>query len=227
MVTNVVSAVRTDLIEPLAALRATTQQEREALCDSLLSAGAHAPTLCEGWDVLGLAAHLVVRERRPDLAVGLVVPPLSGLLERARVAETRRGLDEVVARFRSGPPPWSPFALPGVDVVANLAELVVHHEDVRRAQGLGPREDVEDLQDTVWRYLPGATALTLLGSSLGVVALRPDGRRTVLRRGAHPVVLTGEPIDLLLRLFGRRAAQVDVGGPSLSVQRFERARLGV
>jgi uncharacterized protein (TIGR03085 family) len=211
----------------LSDLRRATAAEREDLSDSLLAAGADAPTLCDGWTVLDLAAHLVVRERRPDLAAGLVVPQLEGPLERATAAEAGRGLPAVVARFRAGPPPWSPFRVPGVDAFANLAELVVHHEDVRRAQGAGPREDVPDLQEAVWRLLPGAGGLSLMRLGVPVVAVRPDGPRRVLRRGQDPVVLTGEPVDLLLRLFGRRAAHVDVGGPSLSVTRFERSRLGV
>ncbi len=49
----------------------------------------------------------------------------------------------------------------------------------------------------------------------------------MLRPGPHPVVLTGTPVDLLLRLFGRRAAQVDASGPSLSVARFEAVRTSV
>jgi uncharacterized protein (TIGR03085 family) len=209
-------------------LREVARRERDRLADSLLAAGAGAPTLCTGWDVLDLACHLVVRERRPDLAVGLVVPPLRRLLEQATAAERERGLDAVVARFRAGPPPWSPFALPGADVVGNLVELVVHHEDVRRPQGLGPRDDDESLQEAVWRLLPVGAAVALARTSLPVVAVRPDGPRRVLRRGENPVVLTGQPVELLLVLYGRRAAaEVAVGGMPLSVTRFERARLGV
>ncbi|WP_336924060.1 TIGR03085 family metal-binding protein [Aquipuribacter sp. SD81] len=209
-------------------LRRTVRREREALCYSLLAAGAGAPTLCTGWDVLDLAAHLVVRERRPDLAAGVALPPLRGLLDRATAAERDRGLPAVVERFRSGPPPWSPFAVPGVDVVGNLVELVVHHEDVRRAQGMPPRTDVPEVQEAVWGLLGVGGPALLARAGVPAVAVRPDGPRRVLRRGDHPVVLTGEPVELLLLLYGRRsAAQVDVGGPSLSVSRFERAHLGV
>ena len=40
--------------------------ERASLCDLLAEVGPDAPTLCEGWTTALLAAHLVVRERRPD-----------------------------------------------------------------------------------------------------------------------------------------------------------------
>ena len=42
------------------------QQERQTLCDLMIDAVPDAPTLCEGWRTADLAAHLVVRERRPD-----------------------------------------------------------------------------------------------------------------------------------------------------------------
>ena len=40
--------------------------ERADLCDLFRAVGPDAPTLCEGWTTRDLAAHLVVRERRPD-----------------------------------------------------------------------------------------------------------------------------------------------------------------
>ena len=48
--------------------------ERERFCDALELAGPVAPTLCEGWLTRDLAAHVVLRERRPDLAAGILVP---------------------------------------------------------------------------------------------------------------------------------------------------------
>ena len=49
-------------------------KERAAMCDTFEKFGPDAPTLCEGWLTLDLAAHLVAREARSDAAVGLVVP---------------------------------------------------------------------------------------------------------------------------------------------------------
>ena len=204
------------------------QLERQALCDTLLAADPAAPTLCEGWSVLDLAAHLVVRERRPDAAAGLVVPPLAGRLERITAETARLGLPRLVELLRAGPPFWSPARVPAVDSVVNLAELVVHHEDVRRAVGASPRQDVPELQDAVWASLRQASLVALGTVRVPVVAVREDGRRQVLRPGHHPVVLRGEPVELLLRLFGRTPqARVEVDGPSLSVTRFEGSRTGV
>ncbi|MFN7150135.1 MAG: maleylpyruvate isomerase N-terminal domain-containing protein, partial [Microthrixaceae bacterium] len=41
------------------------QIERRQLCDLFDELGPDVPTLCEGWTARDLAAHLVVRERRP------------------------------------------------------------------------------------------------------------------------------------------------------------------
>ena len=90
-----------------------------------------------------------------------------------------------------------------------------------------PREDVGELTEQVWRQLRVGALIAVRGTGVPIVAVSSDGRRQVLRPGPNPVVLTGTPVDLLLRLFGRRAAQVEVGGPSLSVARFEAARTSV
>ena len=42
------------------------QSERKALADLLAALGPDAPTLCTGWETRDLAAHIVLRERRPD-----------------------------------------------------------------------------------------------------------------------------------------------------------------
>jgi hypothetical protein len=41
------------------------------------------------------------------------------------------------------------------------------------------------------------------------------------------VTLTGEPLEMLLRLYGRPAVILDVEGPDDAVQRFESASFGV
>ena len=78
------------------------QQERETLSDLLLEHGPDAPTLCEGWDAADLAAHLVVRERRPDSGPGLVWPPLAAYTEKVRrSARDRMTWDQLVSTVRA------------------------------------------------------------------------------------------------------------------------------
>ena len=62
------------------------RSERLALCRTLERVGPDAPTLCPPWRTRDLAAHLVLRERRPDAAPGIWL--------RAAAGRTRRVQDE-------------------------------------------------------------------------------------------------------------------------------------
>src|SRR6201986_4440719 len=115
------------------------QRERSALVDTLRNVGPDAPTLCGGWTTRDLAAHLVVRERRLDAKPGIKIPFLSGYTAKVQNQTARsNSWDDLVEMVASGPPIYSPFKL--LDPVANLGEMFIHHEDVRRAiDGWQPR----------------------------------------------------------------------------------------
>src|SRR5215211_3715996 len=97
--------------------------ERLALCELFVQVGPDAPTLNRGWTTRDLAAHLVVRERRPDAAAGIVVPGLAEYGERVRLQVAGQPWDDLVALVRSGPPPWSPTALEAIDRLVNTVEF--------------------------------------------------------------------------------------------------------
>src|SRR5713226_6603591 len=59
-----------------------SRDERLALAALLEETGPDTPTLCAGWQTRDLAAHLVVRERRPDADVGMLGGPLAGYTAR-------------------------------------------------------------------------------------------------------------------------------------------------
>src|ERR1700733_15467942 len=104
------------------------QQERAALAALPHEAGPDGPTLCEGWQTRDLVAHLVLRERRPDAAVGVMGGPLAGYTARVqRQYLDRYSYAELIEQFRSGPPHLSVFAIPGADEAANSVEYFVHH----------------------------------------------------------------------------------------------------
>jgi uncharacterized protein (TIGR03085 family) len=199
--------------EPLAA------RERAALADLLDELGPDAPTCCAGWDTAHLAAHLAVRDRRPDALPGFGLEQLAAglgawshrLEDRLR---TSTPYAEVVGRVRSGPPAWSPFAWPQVAGLVNTTEFVIHHEDARRAQpGWKPRTLSRADQDQLWRAL-GGVALLAGRRSPGGLRLRrsdvPDVERTAGGRSPSTTV-AGEPLELLLWSSGRRdVARVDL-----------------
>src|ERR1700679_1180823 len=58
--------------------------ERLALAALLDQTGPDAPTLCAGWQTRDLAAHVVVRERRPDAGAGMIGGPLAGYTARVQ-----------------------------------------------------------------------------------------------------------------------------------------------
>ena len=203
-------------------------RERRELCDLFEELGPEAPTLCEGWATLDLAAHLVVRERDPRSGPGIVLGGrFEALLDRVTARAKGRGYERLVEQVRNGPP-LGPFAVPGLRTLLNLNEYVVHHEDVRRANGLAPRDDRPELQDALWRLL-GRTARLMLRNArgVGVRLVRPDG--TEIGVGSGPeAVLTGDPLEVVLYLQGRRgAAAVALTGDPGAVEVLQTASLGI
>ena len=203
------------------------QAERAAFCDLLLEVGPDAPTLCAGWTTTDLAAHLVVRDRRPDVGPGLI---LSGPFARHTARVTRRAAERVpferlVTRIRSGPP-W-PIRL--VDGPVNLVEYFVHLEDVRRAvDGWAPRSGLDDLQDALWPFQTSGTKLrTRRVQDVGLSIARPGGQPVAVRSGSRQVTATGDPGELALFFFGRRdRSRVDVTGDPDGVSEVRTAPIG-
>ncbi|WP_377272123.1 TIGR03085 family metal-binding protein [Peterkaempfera sp. SMS 1(5)a] len=182
--------------------------ERRRLAALLEESGPQAPTLCRGWTAVDLAAHLVLRERRPDAAPGILFRPLAGRTARVQGEYAARPWPELLELFRTGPGRFSPFALPGADEAANTVEFFVHAEDVRRAGPEWKPEPVDpDLAEVLWKRLP-MTARMEAGkrSPVGLVLRRPDGQTVVARKGTPVVTVVGEPAELLLFAFGRGAA---------------------
>ena len=141
--------------------------EREQLSDLLEQLGPEAPTLLEPWTTRDLAAHLVIREHDYLAAPGLVLPGAwARFAERRRAALARKDFSWLVATVRSGPPRGF-FRIIWIRRFPNLNEFFVHHEDVRRAHGYGPREN-----SPRWMRLYGATSFVRRGSSPGVSAVQ-------------------------------------------------------
>ena len=209
--------------------------DRAHLADVLLAAGPDAPTLDEGWAVRDLAAHLVLREGRPAAAASVVLgsrlPALAARTAAVQAELAARPFEEVVERFRSGPPRWSPFSLPGAEA-ANAVEFYVHAQDVvRAAPGARPGPLRAGQGEALWRSLRRQARLLYRRSPVGVVLVVPSGPRALVRRapaGAGSVVVTGRPEELLLHAFGRTgAAQVEVTGSPAARAAFASTPLGV
>jgi uncharacterized protein (TIGR03085 family) len=197
---------------------AVASAEREQLSKLFLEVGPDAPTLCEGWLTKDLAAHLALRDRRPDAAGGILVPALAARTERVQQDYAAKPWAELVELVRTGPPRWSPFSIGALDELVNGAEYFIHHEDVRRAvAGWEPRPADATRDDALWRALRFAAKRGYRRSVVGVLLQRPDGETIVGKRAPRAVTLKGEPGELLLHAFGRGETRVDFEGDEVAV----------
>jgi uncharacterized protein (TIGR03085 family) len=193
--------------------------ERLALCELFLQLGPDAPTLLGEWTTRDLAAHLVMRERRPDASAGIVVSILARHAERVRLQEKERPWAELMARVREGPPIWNPMHLEVVDTITNTIEFFVHHEDVRRAQdGWTIRELPSELEDALATAMDRSGGLLTRKARVGIV-LEPDGRPPIRLKRGEPVVTIRGPIgEGVLYAYGRKGvADVTIDGPADAV----------
>jgi uncharacterized protein (TIGR03085 family) len=206
-------------------------QEREKLCDTLEALGGAAPTLLDGWTAHDLAAHLVLRERDLVAAPCLVLPgPLQRFAERrrARLAE-RRDFRWLVTHIRSGPPPGF-FRIAWVRSFPNLNEYFVHHEDLRRANGMVARTLSREMDAALWRNVRrGSRYLSRRLRDVGLeIEWTGTSQRLSVRSGEQSARLVGLPGELLLYIFGRQvAANVEVTGSAEAVAAVHRTHFGM
>lgn len=206
---------------------------RDAMAETLLAAGPTASTLCEGWESRHLAAHLVLREHS-GWAAGLFIKPLShGMrthLDRmAAEAEDPASYARLIVRFRMGPGRLSPLRVPSVDAAANILEYFVHTEDVRRARtDWSPRFLHPGYDQRLWKLLIQRAGMLYRGAGVGVILVRPDGRRKVVRRGDDAVAVHGGVGELVMHAFGRpEAALITYEGSENAVARLRAHRAGI
>ena len=191
-------------------------RERRELCDLFTQLGPDAPTLCEGWTTLDLAAHLVLREH------------FKKWTDERMAAEKAKGLPVLVERLRGGAP-LVPWRIPRVRTLMNGVEYFIHHEDVRRANGQERRADRPDLEVIAWR-LTGFSGRGLARKIRphGLELQRPSGGGSRRFGPAGGVVLSGEPTELVLYLSGRRdAAQVTLDGDAGAVAALQSTDISV
>lgn len=192
--------------------------ERRALIDALENLDETQwtrPSLCDGWTVHDVVAHMV------DVALttrlGFVVDIARARfdfdrqnangVERARGATPRQTLERLrqVTSRTSGPP---------APLDTRLVEEVVHGEDIRRPLGL------------VHAYPPKAVIRSLrqqarMSASFGgakelVARVRLTATDLDLSIGEGPEV-SGPALALLLAITGRRVAQNELAGPGVAI----------
>lgn len=207
-----------------------TADERAEMCDLFQELGPDAPTLCEGWTTRDLLAHLLVRERRPDAAAGIVIPFLRKHNEQVTASAADQPWDEMIEQFRGGPPIWTMWAIPVLGDGANLVEFFVHHEDIRRAQpDWAPRDEDPARDDALWKRLKMMGRLLFRKSPVGVTVRSAGREDVVVKQGDPGVVLVGLPGEIVLHGFGRALdkARLVVQGEPQDVAAFEASPRGL
>ncbi|MFC8587090.1 maleylpyruvate isomerase family mycothiol-dependent enzyme [Streptomyces sp. NPDC057217] len=192
--------------------------ERAALVEDLARLDEEQwdePSLCAGWTVHDVAAHLLdtARTTRLGFVVGLARArfdfdrqnALGVARERgATPGETLERLCRVASRRSTPPAPLD----------SRLVEEVVHGEDIRRPLGLTraypPPAVVRALR------LQARTPASFGGAGELLTRVRLSATDAEVRIGAGPEV-TGPALSLLLAVCGREAALGDLDGPGVAV----------
>ncbi len=206
------------------------RRERAELCELFLELGPDQPTLCGDWTTRDLAAHLVVRERRPDAAIGIIVSQAAGYTDKVQAGVADTEWDELVDTVRSGPPFWSPTRITKVDELANTVEFFVHLEDVRRAQPTWePRSLDADLTDALYGALGKMAKRLVKNSPVGIVLEPDDDHEPIVAKHAEPSVTVRGPVgELVLFVYGRQAhSSVELFGDDESVAAANAASFGI
>jgi len=207
--------------------------ERTALVDALSEVGPDAPTLCEGWTAQDLAAHVYVREHRPDASLGVLpLGPLSAYTARVmRSALRTHGFEGLLEALREVPTVWRVTRL---DEQVNAIEFLVHTEDVRRPNRLRDRDLPEEFERAIWRRLSRQARLSFRRTPVRVrlipTGLSADAAQPVEvgKSGSEVVEVRGRPSELLLFAFNRKAdARVDMTGTAAAVDALQQAKLGL
>lgn len=168
-----------------------------------------ASTLCKGWTVEDLAAHLASRERNPIGGIGLIVPGLHFLHDK-RIEKTKAKGHAYILKKLSHYPWWMAAAL-------NTAEFYVHNEDILRG-GLKMHRPVPgaEASEILWQALHGLVRVKKdMVADLGNVQLRNSKTGAIITIPNHhamqDTVVSGPAGEVLLYFYGRRkAAKVSI-----------------
>lgn len=195
----------------------TVRVERLLLVERLRGLPAphwDAPSLCEGWSVRLVVAHLVTP---------FAVSPMAMALAVARRRSIGRAMDDAARQLAAGRTPAellrvleenaaSRFRPPGLPLAAPLADVVAHSADIRWALG-----DPLDDWSSATRLRPALDFLTGPRAAAGFVpprrlrgvALVADDQDWTWGSGD---VVRGPSLALLMAVLGRSAARPALGG---------------
>lgn len=195
--------------------------ERHRAADLIASLSAEqlaTPSLCTGWTVHDVAAHLLMPlvTSIPRVAVAMLSSRFD--FDRANVkltaAVAARSDAEIVAGLRARAN--HPFKPPGLGYEAPLTDLLVHQQDIRRPLGLPARLEPDRLRVAL-DLLFGRAGNSLRGGRQ-YPELRWEATDLDWSRGSG-IVVSGTAEALLMALAGRSVVLAELAGDGLPVLR--------
>jgi len=198
-----------------AAVRAMFTSEQDAtvaLARALSPDQWELPSLCEGWTVREVVAHMARHIHPGDWHETI---ELTGKRAARREREYAQTIDRLIVEL-AAPAPSSTRGLTSMALL-NTFELVIHQQDVRRPTGLTRRYPDATLQ----------ACLDFTTSALGNLGVADSFRRR--GRGLRLVAtdigwstgngpeVTGPGEAILVALAGRASALADLGGPGVPI----------
>lgn len=177
--------------------------------DTLTPQQWDAPSLCAGWTVQALVAHVVSYDELSWAATfrrfarGRFIPDR---VNELGVAEYARSPQELVGLLRAHQRPRGvPAAFGGM---IGLLDGMIHHQDIRRPLGL-PRDIPHDRLRAALRLVLLAPPIRALNRARGLTLVATD---LDWSRGSGPEV-RGPGEALLMAISGRGHALADLSGP--------------
>ncbi|MEU7698599.1 maleylpyruvate isomerase family mycothiol-dependent enzyme [Streptomyces sp. NPDC015492] len=173
------------------------------------------PSLCAGWTVHDVLAHLVdnARATRLGFLAGLVRARFDFDRLNTRGVERERGATpaETLDRFRRAAPRTS---APPAPLDSRLVEELVHGEDIRRPLGLTRSYPPRAVERAL--RLQARTPVAFGGAKELLSRVRITATDTGLALGDGPAA-EGPALSLLLAVTGRAAVLEDLRGPGAAV----------
>lgn len=189
------------------------------------------PSLCDGWTVRHVAAHLTMQQQRVRDALGFIARhprilrsmPLNTFIHDAGVMQAQAlSTEQIIEQIRSGM--GSRRHNPGLTPLETLTDILVHSQDIAIPLGLDlpTRPSLAALAATR-RWDTRDTWLANVNHRLPWARCRLTATDTDWRRGQGPEV-AGPIGAILLLLTGRTAALEQLAGEGADALSFTQTR---
>jgi uncharacterized protein (TIGR03083 family) len=194
----------------------TIHEERRALAadlESLNEAQWATPSLCDGWTVLDVLAHMTATTR-------ITAPAFFRKMISSGFSLKRMQADDIVAERGSSPVDTlagfktqvSSTKHPPGPMDTWLGETIVHAEDIRRALGIKHGYPT-DAAVRVADFYKGSNLI--IGAKKRISGLSLRATDTDWSHGDGPEV-SGPIVSLVMAMAGRRAATSDLSGDGVA-----------